>query len=101
MALECENEPKHILLATATSSSLRQALTAAAQYSEDNKNLLAPKFYECLTAIPHARGRGGLNAFDERQIVTELYAALAERARFFVYGYIKNKILNDLQSGTM
>lgn len=89
--LKAEGEnPKHVFLASSTPSSLRQALTAAAQYSEDRTNLMAPKLYESLTAIPCERSRGGLEAFNEKQIVTEMFASLAERARFFVYGYRSN-----------
>lgn len=89
--LEAEGEvPTQVFVASSTPSSLRQALTAAAQYSEDRSDLQAPKLYESLTAIPCERSRAGLDAFNEKQIVTEMYASLAERARFFVYGYRSN-----------
>ena len=79
--------PTHILVASALPSSLRQGLTAAAQYSEDNQNPLATKLYESLTAIPCQRSLSALEAFNDQQIVTEMYASLAERARFFEYGF--------------
>lgn len=81
-------KPRHILVTAATPAATRQALTFAQQYSTDRSNPLAEKHYDSVTCIPLARSREFLSqALSDHQAVTELYAGLAERARFYLYSY--------------
>jgi len=78
--------PCHLLVCS--SSSTRQALTFAQQYSEDRKIPSAKKHYQSITAIPMRRSREFIQkGLSEHQAVTEMYAGLRERAQFYAYSY--------------
>lgn len=81
-------KPAHIFVSAAITASTRQALTFACQYSKDPKDFLAAKEYQTITAIPLPRSKKFvIRAFSDHQAVTEMYAGLAERCRFYAYSY--------------
>jgi len=78
-----DKKPGHILMVPSIPSSTRQTLTFAHQLKRGN--------YKTITSLPMPRTsrfiRGALN---NRQAVTEMYAGLAERARYYLYAFQKN-----------